>query len=73
MLANVVGFLAEDLRIATDESGFRERVRATSSNQRFLHVEGTPAFVAKNRYSMPSRLPVSADFNITDITQYWKG
>jgi hypothetical protein len=44
---DLVGFLAEDLRIATDDGGFRERVRATSS--------------------------VSADFNITDITQYWKG
>src|SRR5262245_42513612 len=50
--ADVIGFLAEDLKIATDDSGFRERVRATSSNQRFLFVEGSPAFVAKNRYGM---------------------
>jgi hypothetical protein len=43
---DLVGFLAEDLRIATDDSGFRERVRATSSAQRFLFVEGSPAYVA---------------------------
>jgi hypothetical protein len=68
---DVVGFLAEDLRIATDDSGFRERVRATSSNGRFLHVEGTPAFVAKNRYGMPPKLPIPADFNIGELTKFW--
>ena len=71
--SDIVGFLAEDLRIATDDSGFRERVRATSSNQRFLHVEGTPAFVAKNRYGMPAKIPVAADFDINGLTKYWNG
>jgi hypothetical protein len=70
---DVVGFLAEDLRISTDDSGFRERVRATASNQRFLHVEGCPAYVAKNRFGMPARIPVGLDFNITELTKYWKG
>jgi hypothetical protein len=68
---DVVGFLAEDLRIATDDSGFRERVRATSSNQRFLHVEGCPAFVAKNRCAMPPKIPVGADFDINELCKYW--
>jgi hypothetical protein len=68
---DLVGFLAEDLRIATDDGGFRERVRATSSNQRFLHVEGNPAFVAKNRYGMPNRIPVGVDFKIDELTQFW--
>jgi hypothetical protein len=70
---DVVGFLAEDLRIATDDGGFRERVRATSSSQRFLFVEGCPAYVAKNRYAMPGKIPVGVDFNITELTQFWKG
>jgi hypothetical protein len=69
--ADVIGFLAEDLRVATDDNGFRERVRATSSNQRFLFVEGNPAFVAKNRYGMPPKIPVGINFNITEITKYW--
>jgi hypothetical protein len=68
---DVVGFLAEDLRIATDDSGFRERVRATSSNQRYLFVEGNPAFVAKNRFGMEPKIPIGVDFNITEITKYW--
>jgi hypothetical protein len=68
---DLVGFLAEDLRVATDDSGFRERVRATSSNQRYLFVEGNPAFVAKNRFGMEPKIPIGIDFNITEITKYW--
>jgi hypothetical protein len=69
--ADVIGFLAEELRVATDDGGFRERVRASSSNQRFLFVEGTPAYVAKNRYGMPPKIPVPADFDISELTKFW--
>jgi len=69
---DVVGFLAEDLRIATDDRGFRERIRATSSSGRFLHVDGTPAFAAKNRYAMPARVAVSPDFDVGELTKYWR-
>jgi hypothetical protein len=69
--ADVIGFLAEDLRTVTDDGGFRERVRATSSSQRFLFVEGNPAFVAKNRYAMPPKIPVGVDFNIGELTKFW--
>jgi hypothetical protein len=65
---DLVGFLAEDLRIATDD---RERVRATSSNQRFLFVEGCPAYVGKNRYGMPAKIPIGVDFNVGELTKYW--
>ena len=60
-------------RIATDDGGFRERVRASSSNQRFLFVEGCPAFVAKNRYAMPAKIAIPADFDIAELTKHWKG
>jgi AAA domain len=69
---DIVGFLAEDLRIATDDSGFRERARATSSNARFLFVEGCPAFVAKNRYAMPPKIAIPPDFNIGELAKYWQ-
>ena len=68
---DVVGFLAEKLRVATDDNGFRERTRATSSNQRFLFVEGCPAFVAKNRYAMPARIAIPADFDIAELMKHW--
>jgi len=69
---DVVGFLAEELRVATDDNGFRERTRATSSNQRFLFVEGCPAFVAKNRFAMPPRVAIPADFDIGELQKYWE-
>jgi hypothetical protein len=69
---DVVGFLAEDLRVSTDDSGFRERVRATSSNQRFLFTEGCPAFVAKNRYAMPPKIAIPPDFDFGELTKYWQ-
>ena len=68
---DIVGLLAEELRVATDDSGFRERTRATSSNQRFLFVEGCPAFVAKNRYAMPPKVAIPMDFDIGQLTQHW--
>lgn len=70
---DIIGFLAEDLRIATDDGGFRERTRATSSNQRFLFVEGTPAYVAKNRFGMPPKISISVDFDIGELSKYWQG
>jgi len=69
---DVVGFLAEELHIATSDTGFRERTRATSSNQRFLFIEGCPAFVAKNRYAMPAKIAIPADFDIAELTNYWQ-
>jgi hypothetical protein len=68
---DLVGFLAEDLRITTDDSGFRERVRATSTSQRFLFVEGAPAYVAKNRFGMPPKIPIAIDFDIGELTKHW--
>jgi hypothetical protein len=70
---DVVGFLGHELKIFTDDQGFKERVRATASSQRFLFVEGTPAYTAKNRYGMPTRIPVGIDLNINELTKYWKG
>jgi hypothetical protein len=69
---DIVGFLAEDLHVATSDTGFRERTRAISNNTRFLFVEGCPAFVAKNRFAMPPKIAISADFNIGELAKYWQ-
>jgi len=55
----------------TDEGGFRERVRTTNSNARFLFVEGCPAFTAKNRFAMPPKVAIPTDFNVGELTQHW--
>jgi hypothetical protein len=61
-------FLAEDLRVVTDD---RERTRASAGAGRFLFTEGRPAFAAKNRFGMPEKILLPADFNISDLTKYW--
>ena len=70
---DLVGFLGHELRIFTDDQGFKERVRATAGPQRFLFTEGNPAFTAKNRYGMPPKLPIPLDFDIGELTKYWTG
>ena len=70
---DLVGFLGHELRILTDDQGFKERTRATASPQRFLFTEGTPAYTAKNRYGMPGKITVGVDFDINELTKYWKG
>jgi len=69
---DVIGFLSEDLRVVTDDGGFRERTRATAGNGRYLFVEGRPAFSAKNRYGLPEKLSIPLDFNIESLTGHWK-
>ena len=69
--ADAVFFLAEDLRVVTDDSGFRERTRAAADTRRFLFTEGRPAFAAKNRFGMPEKIPIPIDFDFSIIAQYW--
>ena len=68
---DAVFFLAEDLRVVTDDSGFRERTRAATDARRFLFTEGRPAFAAKNRFGMPEKIPIPLDFDFSTIAQYW--
>jgi hypothetical protein len=69
---DAVFFLAEDLRVVTDENGFRERTRPTTDTRRFLFTEGRPAFAAKNRFGMPAeKVPIPLDFNFSELAQYW--
>jgi hypothetical protein len=39
------------------------RARADGGITRWLHVEGRPAFVAKNRYGMPERIMIPERFD----------
>jgi hypothetical protein len=68
---DAVIFLADDLRILTENGGFNERVRASAAPGRFLFTEGRPAFAAKNRYGMPEKIPLPIDFDFSELSQYW--
>jgi hypothetical protein len=69
--ADAIFFLAEDLRVVTEDGGFRERTRAASSNGRFLFTERRPAFAAKNRYGMPEKMPIPINFDFSELARYW--
>jgi hypothetical protein len=69
---DAIGFLAPDLHVATEDLGFgKKRVRADGGSQRWLHWEGRPSFVAKNRYGLPAKMPVPADFSYEALASYF--
>ncbi|WP_422460292.1 ATP-binding protein [Endozoicomonas sp. ALB115] len=48
--------------IKKEESGFgKTKAKGIATGQRVLYTEARPAFVAKNRYSLPAELPMSWD------------
>ena len=62
--ADLIGFLATDVIIKSEQGGFgRTRTRADGGSTRWLHCEGRPAFVAKNRYGMPDRIRIPEQFD----------
>jgi len=62
--ADLIGFLATDVVIKSEQGGFgKTRARADGGNTRWLHIEGRPAFVAKNRYGMPERIMIPERFD----------
>ena len=61
---DAIGFLAPDLHVQSEEIGFgKKRNRADGGSQRWLHFEGRPSFVAKNRYGLPAKMPVPKNFS----------
>jgi hypothetical protein len=69
---DLVGFLSTDIHVISEDRGFgHERARADGGSQRYLFVEGRPAFAAKNRYGMPPKIPVDRDFDIGELTKYF--
>lgn len=57
--SDIIGFAATKTLITTEDTGFgQKRNRALVTDERVLHLTGTPAFVAKNRYHMPDQIPL---------------
>ena len=62
--ADLVGFLAIDVVIKNEQSSFgKTRARADGGSTRWLHSEGRPAFIAKNRFGMPERILIPQRFD----------
>lgn len=60
--ADVVLFATYDIAVKSEEVGFSQKVRrGISTGDRVIYTEERPAYFAKNRYSMPSELPLNFD------------
>ena len=60
--ADVILFAAVQTNTVTEDTGFNnKRTRAVTTGARIMHTVGQPAFLAKNRYSLPSPMPLAWD------------
>lgn len=58
--ADVILYAAVQTNTVTEDSGFNnKRVRAVTTGNRVMHTVGQPAFLAKNRFSLPTPLPLA--------------
>lgn len=64
----------EDPSIKMEDAGFnKKRAHAEGGGLRWIFTEGRPAFVAKNRYDMPSKLQFKRDKGFEALAPYFPG
>lgn len=57
--SDVIGFCSMKTMLTTESAGFGEkRNRAITTGERIIHLVGSPAYTAKNRYGMPDVCPL---------------
>jgi len=54
--ADIIGYMARQVLV---QAGKNDKAGRGIAGQRQLHLNETPAFVAKNRYSLPSPMPIA--------------
>ena len=58
--ADIIGFANYQTAVVKTDAGFNKKVsRGVETGERSLHLVEKPAFVAKNRYSLPESIPLS--------------
>lgn len=63
---DAIGFLAADVAVVSEDVGFnKKRNRADGGSARWLHFEGRPAFVAKSRFDLPTKILCPKDFDVS--------
>jgi hypothetical protein len=68
--ADVIGFANFKTIVKSTDVGFgNTKTRGLSNGERFLFLQETPAFVAKNRYNLPTELPFSWESLSTAMAQ----
>ena len=60
--ADIIGFANWKTMIVKDDVGFnKKQARGIGTGERLLHLVEKPAYIAKNRYSLPDTIPLSWD------------
>lgn len=54
---DIIGYASQQVFVKTDGKGERERKIGVGTGERVLNLAERPAFIAKNRYSMPDQIP----------------
>lgn len=58
--ADIIGFANYSVAVVKADAGFNKKTsRGVETGERRLHLVEKPAFVAKNRYSLPESIPLS--------------
>jgi len=58
--ADIIGFCNYKLMTTNADAGFDKKVtRGVTTGERLMYLEETPAYVAKNRYGLPSSVPLT--------------
>jgi hypothetical protein len=57
---DILGFASQKVIVKKDDVGFGSKVaRGMAVGEHVMHLKGTPAFDAKNRYALPDSIPLS--------------
>lgn len=68
--ADIIGFANYQTAVIKTDAGFNKKVaRGVETGDRRLHLVEKPAFVAKNRYSLPESIPLSWDAMADALTE----
>ena len=57
--ADVIGYAAPQVNVITEKHGEKARGRGFETGKRLIHLVEKPAYVAKNRYTLPESLPLA--------------
>lgn len=66
---DVLAFGNNEVFIKSEEVGFKQKVKRANAGDRIIHTVESPAFVAGNRYGLPSEIPVSWDALNDELTK----
>lgn len=66
--ADVVGLAQVETAIKKEAQGFQNRTRGIATGRRVLRVNESPAYIAKNRFSLPDPLPLDWTALVQAIT-----